>query len=252
MYYQYDGSFSGFLSVIYEAYHDGTSHVEGIENICAGTNIFEKEKKVDANLTKADKVLNGLYRKCGARVAQTLYFAFMAERPEREMLLFYFICAAFRNSHMLSYSKMDPWIGQVENWALQTSNERYRMLGLLRFRELAEGMLYAAIRPKYNIAPLMAGHFAQRLSGEEWAIHDLGRHLAVYYDKKRIITTDVTEQETNIKYSKSEKLFSSIWCQYYRHISIQERENPNLRRSFMPEKYWPYLTEMTQLSKHHA
>lgn len=248
MYYQYDGSFTGFLSVIYEAYHDGTSHVEGIENISAGTNLFDEEKIISVNLDKADKVLTGLYRKCGAQTAHTLYYAFMAEQPEREMLLFYFICAAFRDPDTLAKGKADPWIGQVESWSLKTSNECHRMLGLLRFSELEEKILYAEIRPDHNIAPLIAGHFAKRMAEEEWAVHDLGRHIVVYYDKERILTANVTEQEKNIKYSPTEKKFRSMWCQYYRHISIEERRNPKLQRSFMPEKYWPYLTEMSKVS----
>ena len=245
MHYQYDGSFLGFLCVIYEAYHDGTSHVEGIENRYAGASLFNCEKTVAPDIAKAGRVIDSLRGKCGAAAAQTLYYAFMGEQPEREMLLFYYICHAFRSPGGLPQDARDPWISQVEKWALKTSNERHRMLGLLRFSELDDGMLYSAIRPDYNIAPLMAGHFASRMPGEEWAIHDLRRHTAVYYDKERIITADVAEPESNIKLSRTEEEFRRIWRRYYRHISIEERSNPDLRRSFMPEKYWPYLTEMT-------
>ncbi|WP_182188175.1 TIGR03915 family putative DNA repair protein [Pectinatus frisingensis] len=245
MYYQYDGSFPGFLSVVYQAYHDGTSHVEKIENKRAGSSLFGNEKIITSNIDHASSVINSFHQKCGSIAAHTLYYAFMAEQPEREMILFYYICTAFRHIGTLSVCRRDPWIQQVEKWSLKTSNECQRILGLLRFNELAAGMLYAIIKPDYNIVPLIAGHFTNRLPAEEWAIHDIHRHIAAYYDKKTLLITEITEPKHNLDYSKDEQKFRQMWCQYYRSIAIKERENPRLRRSFMPEKYWPYLTEMT-------
>ena len=244
MHYQYDGSFTGFLSAVYQAYHDGTSHVEKIESIFAGRSLFSDGEVISSNFDNAEKVINSLCKKCGAKTAHTLYYAFMAEQPECEMSLFYYIRCAFHYKKMLPYYKRDPLIQQVERWSLKTGNERYRMLGLLRFSELTDGMLYASIRPDYNIVPLMAGHFAHRMASAEWAIHDLHRHIAAYYNKHNIIIADVTKQEKNIKYSRDEQEFRRIWCQYYRSIGIKERKNPDLRRSFMPKKYWAYITEL--------
>ncbi|WP_196594085.1 TIGR03915 family putative DNA repair protein [Pectinatus sottacetonis] len=244
MHYQYDGSFLGFLSVIYQAYHDGTSHVEKIENLSAGPTLFGNEKNISLNTAHSEKVLKSLYQQCGARATHILYYAFMAEQPEREMILFYYICCAFRYKKTFAQQKYDPWIQQVEHWSLKTSNERHRMLGLIRFNELEEGMMYANIHPDYNIVPLLAGHFTNRMPNERWAIHDLHRHIAAYYDKQNVVIADVTEPERNIKYSQNEEEFRSIWYRYYCHIAIKERTNPALQRSFMPKKYWPYLTEM--------
>jgi hypothetical protein len=38
------------------------------------------------------------------------------------------------------------------------------------------------------------------------------------------------------------------WTAYYKSTAIKERLNPQLRRSFMPEKYWSFLTEMQDVN----
>ena len=36
----------------------------------------------------------------------------------------------------------------------------------------------------------------------------------------------------------------ALWRRFYADISNPDRYNPNLRRQFMPKKYWRYLTEL--------
>ena len=52
-------------------------------------------------------------------------------------------------------------------------NEAEKFKGIVRFSELAEGMLYAPIHPTHHVLPLIVRHFQKRLSCEEWAIHDV-------------------------------------------------------------------------------
>ena len=63
MHYQYDGSFTGFLSAVYQAYHDGTSHVEKIESIFAGRSLFSDGEVISSNFDNAEKVINSLCKK---------------------------------------------------------------------------------------------------------------------------------------------------------------------------------------------
>ena len=84
----------------------------------------------------------------------------------------------------------------------------------------------------------------KRLSCEEWAIHDVGRHVAAYYDGKRVTIVRVESLKTDIAYSQDEEGFRQLWRDYYRHMAIRERNNPTAQRSFLPKKYWAYLTEM--------
>lgn len=107
--------------------------------------------------------------------------------------------------------------------------------GIVRFSELAEGMLYAPIHPTHHVLPLIVRHFQKRLSCEEWAIHDVGRHVAAYYDGKRVTIVRVESLKTDIAYSQDEEGFRQLWCDYYRHMAIRERNNPTAQRSFLPK-----------------
>ena len=42
----YDGTFAGFLSVIYRIYHDGTGQMESISALRESENLFREETKV--------------------------------------------------------------------------------------------------------------------------------------------------------------------------------------------------------------
>lgn len=86
--------------------------------------------------------------------------------------------------------------------------------------------------------------FSKRLSCEEWAVHDVGRHVAAYYDGKQVTIVRVESLKTDIAYSQDEEGFRQLWRDYYRHMAIRERNNPTAQRSFLPKKYWAYLTEM--------
>lgn len=124
-----------------------------------------------------------------------------------------------------------------------TEAEKFK--GIVRFSELAEGMLYAPIHPTHHVLPLIVRHFQKRLSCEEWAIHDVGRHVAAYYDGKQVTIVRVESLKTDIAYSQDEEGFQQLWRDYYRHMAIRERNNPTAQRSFLPKKYWAYLTEMS-------
>lgn len=138
----------------------------------------------------------------------------------------------------------EVWMWEILRRSQMAGNEAEKFKGIVRFSELAEGMLYAPIHPTHHVLPLIVRHFQKRLSCEEWAIHDVGRHVAAYYDGKRVTIVRVESLKTDIAYSQDEEGFRQLWRDYYRHMAIRERNNPTAQRSFLPKKYWAYLTEM--------
>lgn len=243
MVYSYDGSFPGFLSVIYEAYHDGTSHVEDIRRDSGEQALFFEEKAVGTDLLHAGKVAEAFLDACGRAASQWLFRAFLFDAPESDMDLFHFMREGFRIKKQVYRKRLEPWVWQVFERASAVGDEAHAFLGLTRFSELAEGTLYAEIRPTHDILPLIANHFCRRLGKETWAIHDIGRRHVVYGHNGKILFAQMTRTDT-LEYSGEEESFRRLWKGYYQHMAIRERYNPALRRSFMPEKYWECLTEM--------
>lgn len=245
MIYRYDNTFPGFLSAVWQVYHDGTSRMEAISPAGEGPSLFHEEVTVPADAGKAEDVLAALARDCGGRAVHLLYYAFLSEAPHREAVLFRYLKEGFRRKKGLWHCRKEPWMWTAAEWAERTGNESHRMWGLLRFRELKGGLFYGEMAPDCDILALTAGHFVRRMAGHSWAIHDVKRHRAVLYDGKEMVIADVTEAWTP-ELSRDEEAFSNLWKEYYRHIAITERYNPGLRRSFMPEKYWAFLPEMEE------
>lgn len=244
MNYGYDGTFSGFLCAVYEAYHDGTSQVEEIYPGCRSAGLFSRDKQVETRRGPAEQVAAAFYRDCGRAASRWLYRAFLAEEAGREAVLFAYMRNGFRLKKAIYASRGEPWAWTVYQWALKTGAEAGKLMGLVRFRELEGGLLYGEISPTHDVLPLLAVHFGRRLSASEWALHDVRRRRAVYWDRQELLFADVPERAAHIASSGEEAQVQRLWQTYYRHIAVEERRNPALRRSFMPQKYWRYLPEM--------
>lgn len=242
MNYAYDGTFFGFLSVIFDAYHDGISQV-GIIHDDSQELLLAEDHTVSTDMKKAQRVLDGLQDKCGGKTCHYLYYAFLAEQANREDKLLRFIRLAFHYKKEFLNHLSEPDIWEVRQWARKAGNERHKLLGLLRFRELANGMLYAQISPDCDVVPVMAPHFVKRLTGEKWVIHDVKRAFGVYYDSHDLTIVQIPRTEQALALSSDEDAFAALWQKYYHTIAIRERTNHKLRRSYMPMKYWKYLIE---------
>lgn len=243
MNYGYDGTFFGFLSAVFDAYYDGI-HQVGTLHLASEPVLFGEDRFVAADPVKVRRVLDGLQAKCGGKTCHFLYYAFLAEAPAREAKLLTYIRAAFHYQQDFLRHLQEPELWIVREWARKTGNERHKLLGLVRFRELEDGSLYSMVAPDCCVVPVMAPHFVKRLAGERWVIHDVKRGLGVYYDQHDLSIVQIPQVAQDIPLSFQEKAFSTMWQQYYHTIAIKERSNPTLRRSFMPKKYWKYLIEI--------
>lgn len=243
MIYTYDATFFGFLSAVFDGWHDGIQQIEDIRTV-SEPSLFGGERFVHTEEKKARRILDSLQGKCGAKTAHFLYYAFLAEQPQREMKMLQYLRQAFRLQHDFLHHLHEPAIWEIRQWARKSGNERHKLLGLARFRELADGMLYCPIAPTCCVVPVMAPHFAKRLASERWVIHDTKRHMGVYYDSRKLIMVEIPQTKQQIDTSDDEAGVAALWQQYYQTIAIAERRNEMVRRSFMPKKYWPSLIEM--------
>ena len=243
MIYTYDGSFFGYLSAVFDAWHDGLGQTEEIR--CGGEgDLFGQTKVVEADMGKAKRLLDGLTAQCGSKFAHFLYYAFLAEQPQREMKLLAYLQQAFyyKAAFKDHLSERDVWT--VRQWARKTGNERHKLLGLARFRELMDGMLYCSLSPTCCVVPVMAPHFIRRFPGETWILHDRKRHMGVYYDGREVSVVEIPRVLPQVRVSEREEGVSALWKKYYDTIAIAVRRNEGLRRQFMPKKYWGDIVEM--------
>lgn len=83
----YDGTFAGFLSVIYRIYHDGTGQMESISALRGSENLFREETKVLTDINHAETVADAFLESCGAAAFRWLYRAFYVMMTVRNIFL---------------------------------------------------------------------------------------------------------------------------------------------------------------------
>lgn len=108
---------------------------------------------------------------------KTIYLFIMSEDKDLFSDLSYFL-DTFRGNSLENY--FDPIIQKIHNKAKRVRREIHRMKGLLRFREIEGGYLYAQFCPENNIILPVANHFSNRLKKEKVLIHDLKRNILVF------------------------------------------------------------------------
>lgn len=246
MIYTYDGTFWGYLSAVFTGWRDGLGQVEDIQQQALASLFVSQDVPTDTE--KAGRILRALQEQCGQKAVHFLYYGFLAEQPGREMALLRYLRLAFRyQGHFYSHLSEEPlWL--IREWARKTGNERHTLLGLLRFQELADGMLYGRINPTCCVVPVMAPHFMKRLANETWVIHDVRRHLGVYYQQGQAELVEIPKTLAQVDVTADERKFAQLWQRYYQSIAIGERRNERLRRQYMPKKYWPYIGELRNLN----
>lgn len=199
---------------------------------------------VPADDGKARRILDALLAQCGPKSCHYLYYAFLAEEEGRGLALLQYLRWAFRYKGGFLHHLSEEPIWTVRQWARRTGNERHKLLGLARFRELSDGMLYCQLQPTCCVVPVMAPHFVRRFPAERWALHDTGRGLGVYYDGRQPVVVTIPRAAAAPDLSADEEAIEGVWQDYYRTIAIPSRRNEALRRSYMPKKYWSSLIEM--------
>ncbi|MDR2407703.1 MAG: TIGR03915 family putative DNA repair protein, partial [Bacteroidales bacterium] len=133
----------------------------------------------------------------------------------------------------------------------KVSNEAEKVRQFVRFQKTADKMYFAAIKPLYNVLPLVVNFFQDRFADQQWVIYDIKRSYALYYDLKKTEVAyfdDLKMNKLNGKLhpdllAEDESCFQDTWKQYLHAISIKERKNPKLQRQHMPKRFWKYLTE---------
>lgn len=240
--YLYDGSFEGFLSVVYYSYYERRPALKIIKDLKDASLLDEVIEIVTDNI-HAQKVHNGLKNKFEKCQYNKIFYTFLCDSREFEKALYDFIVIGFKDQKKL-YDINHPSIYYLEK--LEREYFRYldKMYGFIRFEELDDSSLYAKIEGKFNILPLLGKHFIKRLDGFDFIIHDTARELAYVKTKDGASILKVEDFETPL-FSKNEVKFQKLWKLFFKQVSVKERKNLNLQQNLVPLLYRKYMTEFS-------
>ncbi len=176
----YDGSFNGFLTLLYEVQTRNLAPANIQKRQDQQEVLFIDSQFIPTELKKARSVWNSL-RKKNYGALKCLYFAFLSEEQHIEWKLFQF------------YQRLTGNVG-IENKEMSMTNNLYiEQLANLVEREKCtiERKLFIdhagdipsikTIQPTYNVLPLISKFFRTRYKEQEWIIYDSKRSYGLHH-----------------------------------------------------------------------
>lgn len=247
----YDGSFDGFLSLIFECYArksipEAIYSEEQFQEL-----IFTEKEPIATNPENAMRVWKAWQKKLSAKLKQLPYHAFLSTEKGMEMKLLHFAQIAFSSQGFVERNYGDPEILDIFKAAKRVNQEAMRMLQFVRFQKTRDGIYFSGVRPRYDVLPMTLKHFQDRFADQHWLVYDMKRDYGYFYNQKTIEEIILNDKAFNPQSGKvsmqkledEESYFQNIWYDYCKSINIRERLNLKLQKQHMPKRYWKFLTE---------
>jgi probable DNA metabolism protein len=252
IHYIYDGTFEGYLTVVFQAYETRKPPEQITIASAGGYDLFCERVEVMSDPIKAMRVWKGLIKKTTLKNARMVHAAFLSQLPGCEMLIWRYLNKIFTVTTPVFFQNMlDEDVFQLVQTARKVKKEAHRFLGFVRFQQTADGILFAPIAPDHDILTLITGHFKARYAGQQWVIYDTRRNYGVFFDQEQIQEIELENAQMDPQSGKlptaakehAEDYYQKLWQQYYHSVNIAGRSNPRQMTRMMPRRYWRYLPE---------
>ena len=236
----YDGTFEGFLSLVYEVYYKKLKPTK-IYKTLPNEILFEEILEINSSKESGIKVLNAIKTKFPKEILEKILNIFMCDSKEFEMALLEYIVIGFKDSKQL-YNINNSCVFYLNNLEKELFRVTHKLTGFIRFEELEDKTLYAKIESKFNIVYFLGRHFLKRFNNQNFIIHDINRKLAFLKIQSDYSIKEVTFfDEPN--YSSNEQKFQKLWKSFFSGVTINERTNLKLQTQMVPLLYRTYMSE---------
>lgn len=240
--YIYDGSFEGLLTSIYEAFYANVKPDDIKMKDVYIENFLVEKIYIETDIDKSQRVYEAIESKISKESLKRVFYAYLSELPNSEILILKYLQLGFKTGPNVDLNLANEDVLNMDNIYKKVASERHRILGLLRFKKVKDNILYAQVEPDHNIIALAAPHFIERLSKENFIIHDTKREIAIFYNKSEWVIKDI-EAPDDFLVKDMEESYEDLWRVYFNAISIKRKTNIKLQKRNMPMRYWKYLTE---------
>lgn len=208
--------------------------------------LFVQYRQVDTDQEKAAKVVTAIRERISEEAYQMVYEASLSMREDRGDKIYRFLIPGFRYRAKVVDMLQVPAVFEVFEMCRHLKNEAHLLTGFVRFSQTEGEMLISFIGPKNDVLVLVARHFADRLSGENWIIYDEKRKKAAVHKKGQgwmVVRDGSGRLEERLKCVIQGDIYEDLWKCFFKSIAISERNNPVCQRSFLPLRYRRYMTE---------
>ena len=270
--YCHDGTLEGLLSAVFEAYARREDPQDVASAHVLQPRLGQTVRTIETNVEHAVRVQKGIHRACGQGSFETVMHVSLSDDPHAGTIAYRFIRYAMAQNRPHSCARCPkrrgcagpsvctargrrgdsvfndlahPAVGPLLKLDRSVMNERHRMLQFLRFEHLENGVWFARCNPSAAVIPLLMDWFTGRFNTQPFIIFDEAHGMAGVYEGRdwylvESKTVDLPER------AAEERLMQQAWKRFYDTVAVEARYNPELRRQFMPKRFWKNLTEMQE------
>lgn len=239
--YLHDNSFDGRLCALSAALADFRTPEDIQPETGRQASLFSHEVHVQTDSDAAAGLLRRIRSDISAEALRHVIYTLLSELPNMEKPLYAYLKEGFIRGPEIDRWHANPDVKTVHETSRKTGSEIHRLKGLLRFRALEDGTLWAPVEPDHQVLYPLAAHFRRRMPEEYGIIHDLRRGIAVSWRDGEIDYINPPDIPT---VTADEEAIQQLWQTYFRSSTIQERINTRLQRQSMPIRYWKWLPEI--------
>jgi probable DNA metabolism protein len=239
----YDGSYEGFLTAVFEVYHQKRTDVRIRKQVSGALGLWGETVVVETDMEKSTRVWEGMKKKISEEASRHFYANYLSELTDEEDNMLAYIRYVFASKEDISSDLSTPSVLRVSKVAKMVGREKHRMEAFVRFQLTEKDIWYATVEPDFNVLPLIIKHFKSRYADQKWLIADVKRDYGIYYDleKTHILYGEILEKITPL--NETEKAYQRLWKAYFKSTNIVERKNMKLHVQHIPLRYWKYLSE---------
>ena len=239
MIYIYDGTFEGLLCCIFDSYAN-KEVLTAITNDEDAAPILFPTRAISTDAAHAARVLRKLHKLSpwGEELVRRGYLTCM---EDKEIRIYRLVAKLLREGPGFLRDFSDETLHPVAAAVRHLNGEAHLLKGFVRFSELG-GVLGGEIEPKNRVLPLLRSHFCARYQNEKFFIYDRTHHEALFYAAGRAVIRPLADFQMAPP-DETEAHYRLLWKRFYDTIAIRERENPQLRMTHMPKRYWGTMTE---------
>ena len=242
----FDGTFDGFLSIVYAHYYDKINPINIQPENHAQLTLVMESVYIETNPTHSAKVFSAIKEKISYESAEFIFNAFLSSEDDRFMALLAYIKMGFVHGQKVDNHLQTECVRRVQKLAKHVAREAHLLNGFCRFAETKQGVFYCKITPKNNVLPIIANHFSQRFNNQAWIIHDQTYgQAAIYNQNSYVITT--APMDAIVDCVDDEEETQELWVTFFNAHFIKARVNLKLQRQMLPLYFRKNMTEFQRM-----
>lgn len=250
MHYIFDGSYTGYLCCVFEAFERKEFHAVPITESLMESALFPEYRTINTNPLKYNRVLSAMEKVVERKNLNLFYHNFLSDSPVEWLNAFQLIIELFKMKKLDLRNFGDPSILRLHQTLKKVSRERHRMKAFIRFVKSDDGLYTAVVEPDFNVLPLIVEFFKNRFADQDWLIYDIKRNYGFHYSANEIneVSGNIKDTipnpyELELNIDPKELEYQHLWSTYFKSTNIEARKNLKLHLRHVPKRYWKYLVE---------